>query len=112
MRIYSASVRAKHGAHPTTLLRRKFREDNGYWPNRRGSDWIADKTRMEIYERDGWTCHICSEPVDRDAHFNDNLAPSLDHLVPKSLGGSHEPENLKTSHRICNSLKGASYELV
>jgi 5-methylcytosine-specific restriction endonuclease McrA len=94
------------------VSRRRFREENGYWPNRRGSDWIDPKLRLEIYERDGWNCHICSAPVDREAHFNENLAPSLDHLKPRSMGGTHEPENLKTAHRVCNSVKGATYELV
>lgn len=112
MRAYADSVREKHGAHPTTLLRRKFREENGYWRNQRGSDWIASKLRLEIYERDGWECYLCSLPIDRESHWNDNFAPSLDHLVPRSAGGSHNAENLKTAHRVCNSLKGATHVLV
>lgn len=72
--------------------------------------WILPKRRLSIYERDGWECGICGDPVDRDADVGDNMAPSLDHIVPRSLGGGHESENLRTAHRVCNSRRGASTE--
>jgi 5-methylcytosine-specific restriction endonuclease McrA len=77
-----------------------------------GSAWIDPKVRQSLYVRDGWCCAICDLPVDREAHWNDDLAPSLDHIKPRSLGGTHDSENLRTAHRICNSIKGATYELV
>lgn len=66
--------------------------------------------RAEIYERDDWICQLCGDRVDRDTHWNAPLAPSLDHIAPQSLGGSDEPENLRTAHRVCNTLRGARIE--
>lgn len=111
MRAYADSVQAKTGAHPTTLQRRKFRDEFGFWPQVTPSSWIDPKVRRELYERDSWTCAICQLPVDRGAHWNDDMAPSLDHIKPRSLGGTHNADNLRTAHRICNSVRGAEYEL-
>lgn len=108
MRTYAAAYRVKNGENPTTAYRRSFREANGYWPNARGSDWIHPKLRLELYERDGWICYLCELQVDRDGDPNGNRAPSLDHVTPKSLGGSDDPENLKTACRACNSRKGVT----
>lgn len=108
MRAYAQSVRDEHGVNPATLRRRQFKVVNGYWPQRTGSDWIDPKVRRSLYERDNWTCHLCSEPIDRDAHWNDDYAPSLDHLIPRSamLVPDHSADNLLTAHRLCNSLRG------
>jgi 5-methylcytosine-specific restriction endonuclease McrA len=111
MRAYADRVQAATGVHPTTLQRRRFKEENGYWPQMTGSAWIDPRIRQTLYERDGWSCAICELPVDREAHWNDDFAPSLDHIKPRSLGGTHDAENLRTAHRICNSVRGAEYEL-
>lgn len=51
----------------------------------------------EVFARDGFACVYCSSPL--------NL--TLDHVIPQSRGGSHEPSNLVTACRSCNSSKGA-----
>ncbi len=88
-----------------------------YWRALNGSangkgTWIMPKRRLALYERDGWVCGICGLPVDRDAHYLDDMAPSLDHIVPRSMGGGHESEKLRTAHRVCNSRRGARVEEV
>lgn len=70
------------------------------------SNWIVPRRRMAIYERDDWVCQLCFEPVDQDVHYLDDWAPSLDHIVPRSLGGGHESENLRLAHRWCNAVLG------
>lgn len=72
----------------------------------RASRFVSLAQRQEIYERDGWVCQICMEPVDRKAHYLSNWFPSLDHIVPRSRGGTHDPANLRTAHRWCNSVRG------
>lgn len=62
-------------------------------------------SRIAIYQRDDWTCHICGDPVDRDAVVPDLAAPVLDHVVPLARGGSHSEANLMTAHFYCNSVK-------
>jgi len=106
MRDFNDSKRLESGVNYSTIWRRRFREENGHWPNRRGSDWIDPKARLEIYERDGWICYLCESPVDREGGPNGPLAPSLDHVFPRSLGGGDTPSNLKTACRACNSRKG------
>lgn len=59
-----------------------------------------------ICERDGWRCHLCGRPVDRQAHVPHPLAPTRDHVVPLSLGGTHEPTNVRLAHFSCNTKKG------
>jgi 5-methylcytosine-specific restriction endonuclease McrA len=63
-------------------------------------------TRTEIGERDGWICGICGEPVDRTLRFPDKMSPSLDHVIPLSLGGEHSPANSRIAHWICNVRRG------
>lgn len=67
---------------------------------------IAPAARRAVYERDGWTCQICAEPVDPDAPANSTWDATLDHIVPRSLGGSDDPGNLRLAHRWCNSVRG------
>lgn len=107
---WRAAYKAKHGEHPGTAYRRRYRARFGHNPPNSGS-WIDHEIRLEIYERDDWKCKICDEPIDVDAHWNDNLAPSLDHIVPRSLGGSDDPDNLRTAHRSCNSSRGVNLDI-
>lgn len=77
---------------------------------------------LELYKRDGPVCWICGLPIDwlilqgakkltraKDLG-NNSLAPSLDHVKPRSMGGTRVPENLKLSHRCCN-VRRADKEL-
>lgn len=74
----------------------------------RGVFAISRRRRLAIYERDGWTCQLCFEPVDRSAHYLDDWAPSLDHIVPQSrqLVPDHSDGALRLSHRWCNAVRG------
>lgn len=69
---------------------------------------VSPRLRQEIYDRDDWTCQLCMEPIDREAHYLDDWAPSLDHVTPQShmLIPDHSPANLRTAHRWCNSVRG------
>lgn len=106
---YRAAYKAKNGEHPSTAYRRGYRAKHGHNPPNTGN-WIDDKVRFELYERDAWLCQLCDSPIDREAHWNDNLAPSLDHVIPRSLGGLHDPSNLRTAHRSCNSARGTTID--
>lgn len=74
--------------------------------DRRG--WITATRRRAIYARDGWTCQLCMSPIEPDLHFLDDWAATIDHITPRSLGGTHEDSNLRAAHRWCNSVRGAA----
>ena len=63
--------------------------------------------RSEIARRDEYRCHLCGEKVDMKVAWPDPMSPSLDHVVPLSLGGTHGPANVKLAHLWCNTKKGA-----
>lgn len=71
---------------------------DGYIPN-------YDAKRALVIERDGSDCWLCLEPVDFDASWNSDWAATLDHVQPRSMGGSHELGNLRLAHRWCNSVR-------
>ncbi|WP_425566396.1 HNH endonuclease [Nonomuraea roseoviolacea] len=62
---------------------------------------------VEVFERDGWLCQLCGDPVDREADFPHPLYPTLDHIVPLSKGGEHSRANTQLAHYRCNLMKGA-----
>ena len=66
---------------------------------------ISRAARLAIYARDDWTCGICLEPVDPAVNPNTAWGATLDHIVPRSQGGTHDPENLRLAHRWCNSAR-------
>lgn len=59
----------------------------------------------EIAERDRWRCCICKKAVDPKVKWPHSKSPSLDHLVPLSKGGAHDPSNVALAHLGCNSAK-------
>lgn len=66
---------------------------------------ITPGRRHAVYERDGWTCRICGDPVNRAAEVPALDAPVIDHRVPLAQGGAHGPENWQLAHFYCNSVK-------
>lgn len=74
---------------------------------RSGRFIVEPRFRYAIYQRDDWTCQLCLEPVERDGDKWGDWAPSLDHVVPRSKGGSDDWDNLRLAHRWCNAVRGA-----
>lgn len=103
--------------HYKRMLRAEGRMNDVNWNERRRAAWKARyaKTRgavdaekfdyREIYDRDGWVCGICSEPVDPDLAWPDPMSVSLDHVTPVSRGGRHSRDNAQCSHLTCNVRK-------
>jgi hypothetical protein len=54
---------------------------------------IPKQIRLKILARDGNKCVQCGETNDL----------TIDHIIPKSCGGDHSEENLRTLCRPCNS---------
>jgi len=56
-------------------------------------------SKTNLYLRDLYTCQYCNSPFTRT-----NL--TLDHVIPLSLGGKTNWENIVAACRTCNSKKG------
>lgn len=62
--------------------------------------------RKRVFKRDKWRCQICGDKVDRSVRPDHPLAPTIDHIHPLSLGGTHTYDNVRTAHYGCNSSRG------
>ena len=54
-------------------------------------------TKREILRRDEFTCQYCG---------NHTLYLTIDHIVPRRLGGTHTWDNLVAACSLCNHRKG------
>lgn len=59
---------------------------------------------QRLAERDGWDCFYCRTTLEGKP---DRPIPTIDHLVPRSRGGTNHAENLVLCCQSCNSSKGA-----
>jgi 5-methylcytosine-specific restriction endonuclease McrA len=69
-----------------------------------GSKWIRPEKREAIYASDGHRCIYCGRLLDDD-HIESSHERTLDHLIPRSMGGSHGAHNLVTCCGHCNSAR-------
>ncbi|MEU1497264.1 HNH endonuclease signature motif containing protein [Streptomyces sp. NPDC005732] len=67
--------------------------------------FVEHVSRREVYVRDQWTCQLCGEAVLRDEVVPHPQAPTLDHIVALSQGGTHELSNVQLAHFYCNTIK-------
>lgn len=61
---------------------------------------VSKRLRYEVLRRDNHTCRYCGSAAP-------DVKLQVDHVVPKSLGGSDEPANLATACEPCNSGKSS-----
>lgn len=100
----SNECRKKYHNTVHSEIRKRYKRNNGH----------IDKTITleKLIKRDNNVCYICN----RECNLNDytfsgntfiagNYYPSIDHVIPIAKGGTHEWNNIRLAHRICNSLK-------
>ena len=75
----------------------KLRDSNrgGY-----SSSWIRQSTRLAIYLRDGLCCVYCLRDWSESGL-------TVDHIIPRSAGGTNECTNLVSACMSCNAAKRA-----
>lgn len=54
--------------------------------------------REAVFRKDHGICHLCGKPVNPDYY-------DVDHVLPRSKGGTEDPQNLRLSHPFCNRSK-------
>jgi hypothetical protein len=97
-------VRTQSNPNKSEMLRERNRRSCA---KRRSRGWKSGvKGRwVVICERDGFVCHICREPIDRELPTNHKMAGTVDHIVALVDGGSDHDSNLLPAHRFCNSRR-------
>ena len=73
------------------------------WLNRSTDAFILRSEVSELAMRDGLTCHYCQSLL---AGHPDAPFPHVDHVIPRSQGGSDSLENKVLSCPRCNLSKG------
>lgn len=98
----------------------------------RTSRRVSDRTRAEVFLRDGFLCTYCGgrtiprcilvaisdvfpDEFPYYAHYRRGtvhpaywaLAPEADHVLAHAGGGSSDPSNLTTLHAMCNTRKSS-----
>lgn len=68
---------------------------------------ISPAERRAIYRRDAFLCHLCGYRVRPRQQTGEPWSASLDHLTPRSRGGTDDVDNLATCHLWCNVMRGA-----
>jgi hypothetical protein len=58
-----------------------------------------------LFARDGGLCGLCGQSVDRTVKWPHPSSPSVDHVLPLSVGGSDSSDNLQLAHLGCNLKK-------
>lgn len=59
-------------------------------------DYIGNKKRQQVFNRDGFVCQICKVPTSN---------PQPDHKIPIIKSGTDDISNLQTTCSKCNILK-------
>lgn len=67
--------------------------------------YVAPVSATMIYQRDHGICQLCGRKVRVNAKWPNMMCASLDHIIPLSMGGSHEPKNVQLAHFLCNMRK-------
>lgn len=54
----------------------------------------------------GATCWLCHEPITFGLRPRHPRGPSMDHVTPRSKGGTWDLPNLRPAHYGCNAARG------
>lgn len=54
----------------------------------------------------GPVCHLCRQPIQGGLPPRHPRRPSVDHVIPRSLGGTDDLDNLRPAHYGCNAKRG------
>jgi len=70
----------------------------------------AAKKRITLHRKQHGRCAICDNGLRlRETGLEE---PTLDHIIPRSKGGSNEIGNLRLVHRRCNEDRGNETETI
>jgi len=91
-----SDIRVEVAKFDTQAMRRGYRPPN--WAYQRGELYGEENVKMYVRARDKYTCQYCMEIMPKRLE--------VDHIIPKSRGGSTTQDNLVVSCHDCNQRKG------
>lgn len=56
--------------------------------------------RQRLIAEHGMVCAICGKPIESEHEL------TVDHIIPRAMGGSTTYENCQLAHKACNFRKG------
>lgn len=62
-----------------------------------------------LIRKNGDLCQICNKPIENKTG---PWSPSVDHIIPLAKGGTHTPDNIQLTHKLCNNRKGDKWDLL
>jgi HNH endonuclease len=62
---------------------------------------LSQRLRYEVIRRDGHTCRYCGAQAP-------DVKLTVDHVIPRALGGQNDPTNLITACASCNAGKSST----
>lgn len=68
----------------------------------------AKSLRRLAWEKSSGICSLCGLQMMPDDTHSPLLAYTIEHIVPKSRGGTNDIFNLDGAHQWCNNYKGDS----
>jgi 5-methylcytosine-specific restriction endonuclease McrA len=65
---------------------------------------LRKKRRERLAEAQNWRCCYCGNRMDGSGC--EPNAPTFEHVIPRSLGGTDDEDNLVIACQRCNELRG------
>lgn len=59
--------------------------------------------RQRLIAEHGMVCALCGKPIESEREL------TVDHIIPRVMGGATIYENCQLAHRVCNLSKGNKY---
>lgn len=75
------------------------------WWRKQYADEVPPSIRRHVLARDRWRCAICRRAIRRHLAVPHPRSATVDHVIPQSQGGTHDPANLRAAHMGCNSSR-------
>jgi hypothetical protein len=63
-------------------------------------------SKAEVVQRWGNRCHLCEKKINLGLSGKNLLGFTFDHVIPVSMGGTNDAENIRPAHWICNTRRG------
>lgn len=112
-RIMDKEYYQKTRAHQLKMAKQRYKDNPDYFKqnarrrkNRIKSSIREPYTKQEIYNRDKGLCFRCGELVDLTLKHPDPMCFSFQHLIPLIISKDDRPDNVATSHLVCNLRQG------